>query len=66
MMKKLGLFFCVLILFGCIDEQKKDNIFYQNWDPSPKVNSFKIDDWIVWGGSVIKAEDGKYYMLASR
>lgn len=25
-----------------------------------------MDDWIVWGGSVIKAEDGKYYMYASR
>lgn len=25
-----------------------------------------MHDWIVWGGSVIKGEEGKYYMYASR
>jgi predicted GH43/DUF377 family glycosyl hydrolase len=65
-MKLLGLFFSVLTLIGCSSEKKKDNVFYENWDDSPKEGSFKMQDWIVWGGSVIKHEDDKYYMFASR
>ncbi len=65
-MKQLGFLLGVLILFGCSDKSKDDNIFYQAWEESPKAGAFKMDDWIIWGGSVIKAEDGKYYMFASR
>ncbi len=65
-MKLLGLFFSILLVVVCSNEQKKDNVFYQNWSDSPKEGSFKMHDWIIWGGSVIKAEDGNYYMFASR
>lgn len=65
-MKLFGLFFSILIAIGCNAQPKKDNVFYQNWDKSPKEGSFKMDDWIVWGGSVVKGEDEKYYMFASR
>lgn len=65
-MKFLGLVIGLFVLFGCVDSSTDDNVFYQNWAESPIEGAFKMDDWIVWGGSVIKAEDGKYYMFASR
>jgi len=66
--KVLRFAFFILLFFtlGCQSDSKEENIFYQNWDVSPKEGAFRMDDWIVWGGSVIKAEDGKYYMYASR
>ena len=48
------------------DESTNNNPFYGNWDVSPVEGAFRMDDYIVWGGSVIKADDGKYYMYASR
>ncbi len=51
---------------GCKNETEVENIFHNNWDVSLKEGAFKMNDWIVWGGSVIKAEDDKYYMFASR
>ena len=65
-MKKSVLLFGLFMLFGCMDKSSNDNIFYQNWEDSPVEGAFKMDDWIIWGGSVIKADDGKYYMFASR
>jgi len=58
--------FIVLLTAGCKNDSKEENIFHENWGISPKEGAFRMDDWIVWGGSVIKAEDGKYYMYASR
>lgn len=34
--------------------------------PAPRQGGFKMDGYWVWCGSVIKAEDGKYHMFASR
>jgi len=51
---------------GCTSEPGKDNIFAGNWDVSPAEGAFSMENWIVWGGSVIKGDDGKYYMYASR
>jgi len=42
------------------------NPFNGNWAPSPMEPAFRLDDYIVWGGSVAKAEDGRYYMFAAR
>ncbi len=42
------------------------NIFKGNRDPAPVGGAFKMKDHIVWGGSVIKGDDGRYYMFASR
>jgi len=66
-MKLLGITLIVLLFIsGCKNNPKEENLFYNNWEPSPKQGAFRMDDWIVWGGSVIKADDGKYYMFASR
>ncbi len=66
-MKLLGITLIVLLFIsGCKNNPKEENIFYNNWGPSPKQGAFRMDDWIVWGGSVIKAENGKYYMYATR
>jgi hypothetical protein len=66
-MKTLGLTISILLLIaGCKSDSKEENLFHNNWDVSPKEGAFRMDDWIVWGGSVIKAEDDKYYMYASR
>lgn len=62
----LVVIFTFLTLPGCNHSSKPDNVFHQNWDESPSEGAFKMKDWIVWGGSVIKAADGKYYMFASR
>ncbi len=65
-MKQFILLFGLCMLFGCASKISNDNIFDQNWEVSPVEGVFKMDDWIIWGGSVIKADDGKYYMFASR
>lgn len=56
----------LILIAGCKSDSKEENLFHNNWDVSPKEGAFRMDDWIVWGGSVIKAEDDKYYMYASR
>jgi predicted GH43/DUF377 family glycosyl hydrolase len=65
-MKLFGIALIVLLLVGCKKETEVENIFHNNWGVSPKQGAFRMADWIVWGGSVIKADDGKYYMFASR
>lgn len=42
------------------------NPFSHNLAPAPVGGSFQMDDYIVWGGSVIKGDDNRYYMFASR
>ncbi len=42
------------------------NIFKGRLGPAPVGGAFKMKDYIVWGGSVTKGNDGKYYMFASR
>lgn len=34
--------------------------------PAPKNGGFRDDNYWIWGSSVIKGEDGKYHMFASR
>lgn len=33
---------------------------------APTAGSLKMDDYWIWGGSVIKGEDGRYHMFATR
>lgn len=40
------------------------NIF--NFKPAPVNGGFKMDGYWVWCGSVVKGEDGKFHMFASR
>jgi len=56
----LGLF--VLSVFS--DEPK--NPFFDRLAPAPVAGAFKMKDYIVWGGSVTKGDDGRFYMFASR
>lgn len=60
-MKLLGITLSILILAaGCKNNPQVENMFHNNWGTSPKEGAFRMDDWIVWGGSVIKADDGRY------
>lgn len=56
----------VLIIFTCTFHSEGQNVFNQNWASSPADGSFKMKEYIIWGGSVIKGDDGRYYMFASR
>ena len=42
------------------------NIFKGSLEPAPVGGSFRMKDYIVWGGSVIQGDDNRYYMFASR
>jgi hypothetical protein len=42
------------------------NPFARGWEPAPVGGSFAMEDHIVWCGSVIRHDDGTYYMFASR
>jgi len=42
------------------------NSFYQRLQPAPLSGGFAMDDYWVWCGSVVKGEDGRYHMFASR
>ncbi|CAA6694437.1 Unannotated [Lentimonas sp. CC11] len=46
--------------------KKPTNIFKGNLEPAPVNGSFKMKDYIIWGASVTKGDDGNYYMFASR
>jgi len=45
---------------------KKENAFIDRLLPAPLGGGFEMEDYWVWGSSVIKGEDGKYHMFASR
>lgn len=65
-MRSILFFSLLLVLVGACSEKKPVNFFNENWAPSPANGSFKMKDYITWGGSVIKGDDGKYFMFASR
>lgn len=52
-------------LFGC-NEISSDIAFIDRILPAPKNGGFSDPDYWIWGSSVIKGEDGKYHMFASR
>ena len=58
-MKTFIILISILLIAVCTNKPGNENIFYQNWDQSPKSGALRMDDWIVWGVSVIKDEDGK-------
>ena len=63
--KQILVFLCILLL-AYNRTTEPINIFYNNWAPSPMEPAFSMEGYIVWGGSVVKAEDDRYYMFASR
>ena len=42
------------------------NPFAGGWGPAPVNGSFRLDDSIVWCGSPVRHDDGRYYLFASR
>ncbi len=54
-------------IWSCKDApQDKEIAFIDRILPAPKDGGFRDDDFWIWGSSVIKGEDGKYHMFASR
>lgn len=39
---------------------------YNKWLPAPRIGGFRMKDYWIWCGSVIKGEDGQFHMFASR
>lgn len=68
--KKIGIFFflslIILIFSNCASSEKKDAAFIDRLLPAPVDGGFAMDDYWIWGSSVIKGEDGKYHMFADR
>lgn len=73
-MKNLFFSFCFILLINSLfirgqdnaktDCHKTDN-FWEKLLPAPMDGGFRIDDYWVWGGSVIKGEDGEYRTMRS-
>lgn len=54
-------------LWSCVSSKESQPIaFMDRILPAPKGGGFRDDNYWVWGSSVIKGEDGKYHMFASR
>jgi len=48
------------------DSSRKIINFRDRLLPAPLDGGFKMEDYWIWGASVIKGEDGRYHMFASR
>lgn len=55
-----------LFLLGYSNTTKRNIAFIDKLAPSVKEGGFEMENYWVWGASVIKGEDGKYHMFASR
>jgi predicted GH43/DUF377 family glycosyl hydrolase len=56
----------IFLLFSSNTIFQKESSFIDKLAPSVKNGGFEMEDYWVWGASVIRGEDGKYYMFASR
>jgi predicted GH43/DUF377 family glycosyl hydrolase len=70
-MSKLRIIFLILVCslqnaFAQDNAQSSDMLFRDRLMQAPLAGGFKMDGYWVWCGSVIKGEDGKYHMFASR
>ncbi len=61
-MKGIALSILCLISFAATGQ----NTIYNNLGTAPVGGGLEMQDYWVWGSSVIKGEDGKYHMYASR
>ncbi|WP_074937755.1 glycoside hydrolase family protein [Algibacter lectus] len=55
-----------LLFIGCLFSCGAQNSLYNNLDEAPIDGGLQMDDYWVWGSSVIKGDDGLYHMYASR
>ena len=58
------LFILIFANVGC--KAIAQNSIISNLKEAPVNGGFKMENYWVWGSSVIKSEDGKYHMFASR
>lgn len=61
----MRLFYALLMLLIVSCSQYNDPSFFERIQPVPVESGFKMDDYFVWGGSMIKA-DGQYHLFAAR
>ncbi|MCF6357712.1 MAG: glycoside hydrolase family protein [Draconibacterium sp.] len=66
MLTRIILLSVILFVTGCSSHQKQNTPFIDKLALSVKNGGFEMEDYWVWGASVIKGEDGKYHMFASR
>ena len=60
------LFLIVITFIGSNRITSEQKAFIEKLAPSVKNGGFEMKDYWVWGASVIKGEDDKYHMFASR
>ncbi|MEC3908477.1 glycoside hydrolase family protein [Tamlana sp. 2201CG12-4] len=54
-------------LLSCLSTKNQEpTAFIDRILPAPKNGGFRDDNYWIWGSSVIKGEDGRYHMFASR
>ncbi|HKI87430.1 MAG TPA: glycoside hydrolase family protein, partial [Draconibacterium sp.] len=58
--------FVLILLMGSASNENENKAFIDKLGPSVKNGGFKMEGYWVWGASVIRGEDGKYYAFASR
>ena len=51
---------------SCLQSKTEEKAFIDRIMPAPLDGGFRDDNYWIWGSSVIKGEDGKYHMFASR
>ncbi|WP_158843899.1 glycoside hydrolase family protein [Algibacter sp. L1A34] len=56
----------ILLFIGVIACTNAQNAIFDNLEEAPINGGLQMDDYWVWGSSVIKGEDGLYHMYASR
>lgn len=61
-----GIAFILLAIYGISCNVDKEEAFIDKLLPAPIGGGFEMKDYWVWGSSVVKGEDGKYHMFASR
>lgn len=76
-MKRLSMFFSLVLILlaqACSDKTQNNleynpewkNTIYERLGVAPVDGGFQMEDYWVWGSSVIKGEDGLYHMFVSR
>ena len=55
-----------LLFIGCIMSTKAQNVIFDNLKEAPINGGLEMENYWVWGSSVIKGDDGIYHMYASR
>ena len=62
-MKKLLIF---TLLLGTLNANAQDLDFTKMIQPVPQTAKFEDNGYMVWCGSMVKGDDGKYYLFYSR